>query len=137
MSEEHIRRRLVLKMGGKPETVYIDKITKFLIQQEEKHKSQVLIINLSKKKEGTLEFSLENGEAYELTNYVDPRRDKPKPPDYKPPEIQVSKIEETIVEEMPDAPFTMVHFVFLSVLAGLSIASAIVVWLILTYGRAN
>jgi len=26
MSAEHIRRRLVLKLGGKPDAVYIDKI---------------------------------------------------------------------------------------------------------------
>jgi hypothetical protein len=123
-------------MGGKPEAVYIDKIGKFLLQQEQKHNSQVLIINISKRKAETLEFSLENGEAYELTNYVDPRRDKPKPPDYKPPEIQVSKLEETIVEEQPDMQFTMVHFVFLSVFVGLFIASIIIVWLILTYTRA-
>jgi hypothetical protein len=131
MSAEHIRRRLVVRLGGKPEAVYIDKIGKVLLQFEQSKKIQIDIITRSKKKADTLEFSLANGEAYELSNYIDPLRDKPKKPDYKPPEIRIDKLEKVIVDEPDDAPFTIMNFILWAVFMGLVALSGMATWLIL------
>ncbi len=131
MSAEHIRRRLVVKLGGKPDAVYIDKISEFLQQQEKSKKAEVDIITHSKKK-NTLVFSLDNGEMYELYNYVDPLQDKPKPKDYKPPEIQIHPVDK-IEEGVDSGPFTIVDFVLWSVYAGLAALSAMLAWIIYTF----
>jgi hypothetical protein len=124
-------------MGGKPEAVYINKICNFLIQQEKDKNSQINVINRSKKKANTLEFSFENGEVYELYDYFDPFKDKAKkPPDYKPPEIQISKMEETIIEDDSDSSamqFTIVHFVLLTVAVGLLCLSGLITWILCTF----
>ena len=133
MSAEHIRRRLVVKLGGKPEAVYIDKIGKFLLQQEQEKNAQIQVITRSKRKADTLEFNFDNGDAYELFNYVDPFRDKPKPSNYQPPEIQARKIETEIVDE-PDSPsFGIAHFILWVLFAGLFFLSLMITWLIYNF----
>ncbi|GBU24068.1 hypothetical protein R83H12_00694 [Fibrobacteria bacterium R8-3-H12] len=131
MSAEHIRRRLVVKLGGKPDAVYIDKISEFLQQQEKAKKAEVQIITRSKKK-NTLEYSFDNGEMYELYNYVDPLQDKPKPKDYKPPEIQTHPVDK-IEEGLDSGPFTIVDFVMWAVYMGLVALSAMLAWLIYNF----
>ena len=136
MSAEFIRRKLVIRMGGKPEAVYINKINNFLVKQEKDKNSQIIAINRSKKKANTLEFSFENGEAYELYDFVDPFKDKAKkPPDYKPPEIQIRKIEEIVVDEADETSieFTIFHFMLLTLGLGMFCLSGLVIWLIFAF----
>jgi len=127
-------------MGGKPEAVYINKICNFLMKQEKDKNSQIIAINRSKKKANTLEFSFENGEAFELFDYVDPFKDKAKkPPDYKPPEIQIKKLEETVVDDADGGgmqQFTIVHFVLIAFGFGLLCLSGLVVWLIFAFSTS-
>jgi len=137
MSAEFVRRKLVIRMGGKPEAVYINKISNYLLKQEKDRDSQIVAINRSKKKANTLEFSFENGEAYELYDYVDPFKDKAKkPPDYKPPEIQIRKIEETLIDEADESSpmqFTIVHFILLTLGFGLLCLSGLIIWLFFAF----
>ena len=44
MSAENIRRRLVVKLGGKPDAVYIDKISNYLQEHEKAKKVEVQLI---------------------------------------------------------------------------------------------
>jgi len=132
MSAEHIRRRLVVKLGGKPDAAYIDKISEFLQQQEKSKKAEVEVITHSKKK-NTLIFTLDNGEIYELYNYADPPKDRPTPKGEKPPEIQIRKIDKMEEEEVPSGPFTIVDFVMWSLYIGLAALSAMLAWLIYNY----
>jgi len=131
MSAENIRRRLVMKLGGKPDAEYIDKISEFLQQQEKTKKAEVQIIIRSKKK-NTLVFSLDNGEMYELYNYADPPKDRPTPKGEKPPEIQIRKIDK-MEEDSDSGPFTIVDFVLWSVYMGLATLSAMAAWLLYNY----
>jgi len=132
MSAEHIRRRLVVKLGGKPDAVYIDKISDFLQSQEKSKEAEVEIITRSKKK-NTLIFTLDNGEIYELYNYADPPKDRPTPKGEKPPEIQIRKIDKMEGEEVDTGPFTIVDFVIWSIFAGLAALSAMFAWLIYNF----
>jgi hypothetical protein len=136
MSAENIRRRLVVKLNGTPEVAYIDNIAKFLIQQEEEKKTQVKIIARSKKSD-TLEFNFENGEAYELYNFVDPLEGKPKPANYKPPEIAIRKLEKAIVDESDSGDFTIVHFIMLVIFMGLIALSGVIVWFLYNFRHEN
>jgi hypothetical protein len=133
MSAEHIRRRLVLKLGGKPDAEYIDKISKFLLQLEQEKKAQIQIINYSKKKKNTLIFNFDNGNAYELFNYVDPFRDKPKPSGYQPPKMNIRDIDVEITDESDASSFSITHFVLWALFAGLVCLSAMLVWLIYSF----
>jgi len=131
MSAEHIRRRLVLKLGGKPDAVYIDKISEYLLQLEKNNKAEVQLLTRSRKK-NTLIFSLDNGELYELYNYVDPYKEdkeKKKPKDYKPPEIQIHKIDKMEEEEPDYGPFSILDFVIWTVFLGLAAFSVMIAWL--------
>jgi hypothetical protein len=102
-----------------------------LLDQEKAKKAEIQIITRSKKK-NTLVFSFDNGEMYELYNYVDPLKDKPKPKDYKPPEMQTNKIDK--IEEEPDSsPFTIAHFVLWTLFLGLAFLSAMLAWLIYNF----
>jgi len=132
MSAEHIRRRLVVKLGGKPDAVYIDKISNFLQQQEKTRKAEVQILTRSKKK-NTLIFSLDNGELYELYNYADPPKDRPTPKGEKPPQIQIRKIDKMEEEEVDRGPFTIVDFVMWSLYIGLLLLSAMIAWLLYNF----
>jgi len=129
MSAEHIRRRLVLKLGGKPDATYIDKISDFLQAQEKSKKAEVEIITLSKKK-NTLIFTLNSGEIYELYNYADPE-DAPK--GGKPPEIQIRQIDKMEEEEVSYGPFTILDFVIWSLYIGLIALSAMLAWILYNY----
>jgi len=121
-----------MKLGGKPDAAYIDKISEFLQQQEKSKKTEVEIIIRSKKK-NTLIFTLDNGEIYELYNYADPPKDKPIPKGEKPPEIQIRKIDKLEGEEVISGPFTIVDFVLWSVFMGLAMLGAMLAWLIYNY----
>jgi len=121
-----------MKLGGKPDAAYIDKISDFLQQQEKSKKAEVQIITRSKKK-NTLIFTLDNGEIYELYNYADPPKDRPTPKGEKPPEIQIRKIDKMEDEEVDFGPFTIVHFVLLAVLMGFVALGAMLAWLIYNY----
>ena len=120
-----------MKLGGKPDADYIDKISEFLQQQEKSKKAEVQLITRSKKK-NTLIFTLDSGEMYELYNYADPPKDRPTPKGEKPPEIQIRKIDK-IEEEYVSGPFTIVDFVIWSVYMGLAALSAMLVWLIYNF----
>jgi hypothetical protein len=133
MSAENIRRRLVVKLGGKPDAVYIDKIGKFLLQQEEKKKVEIQIITRSKSTPNALIFKFNNGETYELYDYVDPLMDKPKPKDYKPPEIKMREAEVEVVDDGDDTPFTIAHFVLWTLFLGLIFLSAMLAWIIYNF----
>jgi len=132
MSAENIRRRLVVKLGGKPDAAYIDKLSEFLQQQEKTKQSEVQIITHSKKK-NTLIFTLDNGEIYELYNYADPPKDRPTPKGEKPPEIQIRKIDKMEEEEVDYGPFTIVDFVIWSLYMGLAVLSAMIAWLLYNF----
>jgi len=121
-----------MKLGGKPDAVYIDKISEFLQQQEKSKKVEVQLIIHSKKK-NTLIFTLENGEIYELYNYADPPKDRPVIKGEKPPEIQIRKIDKMEEEEVDYGPFTIVDFVIWSIYIGLAALSAMLAWLIYNY----
>jgi hypothetical protein len=69
---------------------------------------------------------------YELYNYVDPYKDKPKPKDYKPLEIQIRKVDK-IEEDSDSSPFTIAHFVLWTLFLGLACLSAMIAWLIYNY----
>jgi hypothetical protein len=131
MSAENIRRRLVMKLGGKPDAAYIDKISEFLQKQEKTSEAEVQIITRSKKK-NTLIFTLDNGEMYELYNYADPPKDRPVIKGEKPPEIQIRKIDK-IEEEVESGPFTIVDFVIWSLYMGLAALSAMLAWLLYNF----
>jgi len=120
-----------MKLGGKPDAVYIDKISDFLQQQEKSKKAEVEIITRSKKK-NTLVFSLDNGDMYELYNYADPPKDRPTPKGEKPPEIQIRKVDK-IEEDADSGPFTIVHFVMYAVLMGLVALGAMLAWIIYNF----
>ncbi|MDR2583924.1 MAG: hypothetical protein LBC75_10635 [Fibromonadaceae bacterium] len=132
MSAENIRRRLVMKLGGKPDAAYIDKISDFLQQQEKSKKAEVEIITRSKKK-NTLIFTLDNGDIYELYNYADPPKDRPTPKGEKPPEIQIRKIDKMEGEEIDSGPFTIVDFVLWSVYIGLAFLSLMIASIIYNF----
>jgi len=121
-----------MKLGGKPDADYIDKISDFLQGQEKSKKTEVEIITRSKKK-NTLIFTLNNGEIYELYNYADPPKDKPIPKGEKPPEIQIRKIDKMEDEEVISGPFTIVHFVLWAVFMGLLALGAMLAWLIYSF----
>jgi len=121
-----------MKLGGKPDADYIDKISDFLQQQEKSKKAEVEIITRSKKK-NTLIFSLDNGELYELYNYTDPPKDKPIPKGEKPPEIQIRKIDKMEEEAVDYGPFTIVDFVVWAVYMGLIVLSAMLAWILYTF----
>jgi len=131
MSAENIRRRLVVKLGGKPDAVYIDKLSDYLQQQEKTKQAEVQLITRSRKK-NTLIFTLDNGEMYELYNYADPPKDRPIPKGEKPPEIQIRKVDK-IEEEVDSGPFTIVDFVIWSIYAGLVALSAMLAWLLYNF----
>jgi len=131
MSAENIRRRLVVKLGGKPDAVYIDKISNYLQEHEKAKKVEVQLITRSRKK-NTLIFTLDNGEMYELYNYADPPKDRPIPKGEKPPEIQIRKIDK-IEEEVDSGPFTIVDFVMWSIYTGLVVLSAMLAWLLYNF----
>jgi len=126
---------LVLKLGGKPDAAYIDKISDYLLKLEKKSEAEVEILTRSRKK-NTLIFSLDNGEMYELYNYVDPYKEdkeKKKPKDYKPPEIQIKKIDKMEEEEPDRGPFSILDFVIWTLFLGLAAFGAMIAWLILNY----
>jgi len=120
-----------MKLGGKPDADYIDKISEFLQQQEKSKKAEVQIVTRSRKK-NTLIFTLDNGEMYELYNYADPPKDRPTPKGEKPPEIQIRKIDK-MEEDVDSGPFTIVDFVLWSLYMGLAVLSAMAAWLIYNF----
>jgi len=121
-----------MKLGGKPDAAYIDKISEFLQQHEKSKKVEVQLIIHSKKK-NTLIFTLDNGEIYELYNYADPPKDRPVIKGEKPPEIQIHKIDKMEEEEVDYGPFTIVDFVIWSLYMGLIALSAMIAWLIYNF----
>jgi len=121
-----------MKLGGKPDADYIDKISEFLQQHEKAKKVEVQLIIRSKKK-NTLIFTLDNGEIYELYNYADPPKDRPVIKGEKPPEIQIRKIDKMEEEEVNYGPFTIVDFVIWSLYLGLAALSAMLAWILYNF----
>lgn len=135
MSAEFIRRRLVIRLNGTPDNVYIDKIAKAMVALEKEIDSEVEFVNYPVGSSIAAKFK--NGESYEFTNYQDPRRDKPKPPGYKPPEIEYKKLEVAIKEDKSadSSEFGTFQFCLYAFFAVLAVLDVIILWAVIAQFR--
>lgn len=134
MSAEFTRRRLVVRMGATPDNVYIDKLTNKIVALEKSINSEVEFVNHPVN--GRIAVKFKNGDSYEFFNYQDPMRDKPKKPDYKPPEIEYKKLEEPIKEDKVEpGEFGIFKFCVCAVVFGVLVLDIIIIWFILTQLR--
>jgi len=126
MSAEFIRRRLVVRLNGTPDSVYIDKVAKAMVALEKELESEVEFVNPPIG--GSIAAKFKNGEAYQFFNYQDPRRDKPKPPGYKPPEVEYKKLEETIKEDKSSGSggFGIFQFCIYAILVAIAVLDVII-----------
>jgi len=136
MSAEFIRRRLVVRLNGTPDSVYIDKIAKAMVALEKEIDSEVEFVNHPTNSGIAAKFK--NGDSYEFSNYQDPRRDKPKPPGYKPPEIEHKKLEIEIKEDAvrnEGGGFGIFRFCLYAFFVVIAIFDAIICWFVFTQFR--
>ncbi|MCL2261016.1 MAG: hypothetical protein FWC15_06640 [Fibromonadales bacterium] len=135
MSAEFIRRRLVIRLNGTPDKVYIDKIAKAMVALEKELDSEIEFVNPPAGSSIAAKFK--NGESYEFTNYQDPRRDKPKPPGYKPPEIEHKKLEIAIKEDKSSesGEFGIFQFCLYAFFVVIAVLDVVIFWAVIAQFR--
>jgi len=122
-------------LNGTPDKVYIDKIAKAMVALEKEIDSEVEFVNYPHGSSIAAKFK--NGESYEFTNYQDPRRDKPKPPGYKPPEIEYKKLEIEIKEDKSSSSgeFGIFKFCLYAFFVVIAVVDGIIFWVVLSQFR--
>ncbi|MDR2580300.1 MAG: hypothetical protein LBC85_04830 [Fibromonadaceae bacterium] len=136
VSQEFIKRTLISRVGGSDANrQYVEAISKYLIELQESIGSKITFINHINK--NVIPFGFENGETYELYDWIDPYKDeKKKPQNYKPPVIKHRPAEAVIKESGWSLPsfnlnFDIVWFCIVAIFAGISAFGFIAWWCII------
>jgi hypothetical protein len=134
MSAEFIRRRLVIRLGATQDKAYIDKIAKAIVTLEREINSEVEFVNHPVNSSIAVKFK--NGDSYEFFNYKDPKKDKPKPAGYKPPEIEYRQLKEAIKQDSSSVQeFGIFKFCIYAIFVAIAVLDVIICWLVYTQFR--